>query len=90
LSQTLASNGRLFSPFLQPQGAVGAFIRRAVEEKPWEEMHFLFTQNTYGLHGFALANVWLNWVTRGMYIGQRRVVLSTQVCLGGISVLHYG
>jgi hypothetical protein len=32
-----------------------------------------------GLHGFALANVWLPWVTRGLYIGQRRLVLSTQV-----------
>lgn len=43
-------------------------------------MHFMFNTNNYGLHGATLGNVWLPWVTRGIFIGQRRMILSTQVC----------
>ena len=55
-------------------------MRRAVVGRAYEEMHFLFNANLYGLHGPLQGNLWLPWVTRGMYLGQRRLMLSAQVC----------
>ena len=75
------SLAHMMSMSLQPQGAVAAFIRRAVAgDRTYEAMHFLFNTNNYGLHGATLGNVWLPWVTRGVFIGQRRMILSAQAC----------
>lgn len=45
----------------------------------------MFPMNLYGLYGQSLADVWLTWVTRGLFIGQRRIMLDTQ----GMFVLTY-
>ena len=36
--------------------------------------------NEWGHHGALLANIWFPWLTRGLFIGQRRYLLSAQVC----------
>lgn len=38
----------------------------------------MFPMNLYGLYGQSLADVWLTWVTSGLFIGQRRIILDTQ------------
>eukprot|EP00122_Pirum_gemmata_P016624 Pgem_evm1s15546 len=42
-------------------------------------MHFLFTANSGSHHGLALADIWIPWVTKGAWMGQRRILLNTQI-----------
>ena len=49
-----------------------------------------FTQinaNEFGHHGALLVNVWLPWITRGIFLGQRRFLLSAQVCVHASSTV---
>eukprot|EP01134_Creolimax_fragrantissima_P003388 CFRG3388T1 len=56
--------------------AVGAVV---VNDAGREDMVFFFTMNKFGLCGQTLAHMWFPWVNRGIFLGQRRVVLDTQV-----------
>ena len=44
-----------------------------------EEMHFYFTQSKYTKASLVLSSAWINWLTKGIYQGKRRVYLNTQV-----------
>eukprot|EP00121_Abeoforma_whisleri_P014486 Awhi_evm1s13355 len=44
-----------------------------------QELHFAFTSNTFDHHSLALGDLWFVWVTRGIFLGQRRLLLNTQV-----------
>lgn len=44
-----------------------------------QELHFYFTQGRYYKHSLALTGAWINWVTRGLFQGKRRVYLNTQI-----------
>jgi len=44
-----------------------------------EEMHFFFDTASWLIHGQAFGPVYLNWVTRGLYLGWRRVLLTAQI-----------
>ncbi len=44
-----------------------------------EQMHFFFTQGQWVKASVALAQTWLNWMTRGTYLGNRRVYLNVQI-----------
>eukprot|EP00123_Amoebidium_parasiticum_P022336 comp8570_c0_seq1/m.3858 comp8570_c0_seq1/g.3858 ORF comp8570_c0_seq1/g.3858 comp8570_c0_seq1/m.3858 type:complete len:944 (-) comp8570_c0_seq1:455-3286(-) len=69
-------------PFLTIGGNnVGAFVRECAQsgDGKLEEMHFTFTMNEYTNISFPLGDVWFTWVNRGLYLGQRRVLLDPQV-----------
>ena len=55
---------------------IGAFIMKT---PIGEEMHFLHSSNPYNIFGSVLADVWYPWVTKGIFVGKRRLLLSTQV-----------
>eukprot|EP01134_Creolimax_fragrantissima_P007076 CFRG7076T1 len=44
-----------------------------------ETMYFFFGMNSEGLHGAVLAHVWFPWATKGLFLGQRRLILDTQI-----------
>jgi hypothetical protein len=44
-----------------------------------ETMYFMMNTNQYSHHGPLFAAVWLPWVTKGFFIGERRYLLSAQV-----------
>lgn len=44
-----------------------------------EELHFFFAQSKYSTTSVALTPVWINWLTRGIYIGKRRMHLNIQI-----------
>lgn len=82
LDETQNANNRI-KPFMKicprediQNCYVGAFIKTT---DVGEEMHFMFSSNIYTLHGIVLFDVLLPWVTRGIFTGERRIVLSTQV-----------
>eukprot|EP00122_Pirum_gemmata_P019274 Pgem_evm1s18053 len=59
---------------------VGAFIRKVPGNYfGEEEMHFLFTSNAGSHHGLVLADIWYTWVTKGIFLGQRRILLNTHI-----------
>ncbi|KNC77612.1 hypothetical protein SARC_09927 [Sphaeroforma arctica JP610] len=74
-------------------GKPAAFISKTVAGT--EEMHFRFSANTAAIDedlrpsyvmpttfthfNLALGNVWFNWVTRGLYLGQRRISLGIHI-----------
>lgn len=49
----------------------------------------MFPMNLYGLYGQSLADVWLTWVTRGLFIGQRRIMLDTQGMFATIRIWNH-
>eukprot|EP00122_Pirum_gemmata_P021224 Pgem_evm1s19786 len=61
--------------------SVGAFIKNTTGKYDWnlEEMHFLFTANSGSHHGIVLFDIWFPWITKGMFLGQRRIVLNTHI-----------
>lgn len=44
-----------------------------------EQMHFFFSQSLWNIASQLIAGTWVNWVTKGHYIGKRRIYLSAQV-----------
>eukprot|EP00122_Pirum_gemmata_P008642 Pgem_evm1s7974 len=44
-----------------------------------EEMHFSWVGAKFYHPGLALSDVWFTWVTQGIYLGQRRVLLNTHI-----------
>lgn len=54
----------------------GAFIRQCFNR---EEMHFAFTLPVWDSPFYTLGDVWFHWLNRGFYLGQRKIVLSSQV-----------
>eukprot|EP00124_Ichthyophonus_hoferi_P003126 Ihof_evm6s253 gene=Ihof_evmTU6s253 len=72
-------------PFLSINGSelIGAYVRECANnekgESMLEEMHFLFSMSVFYSYPFALGDVWFTWVNKGLYLGQRRVMLVPQV-----------
>eukprot|EP00122_Pirum_gemmata_P001217 Pgem_evm2s1086 len=62
---------------------IAAFTRTVFKNGTYpfdmEEMHFLFTANYNTHHGLVLSNIWFTWVTKGIFLGQRRVLLNTHI-----------
>eukprot|EP00122_Pirum_gemmata_P011484 Pgem_evm1s10639 len=54
-----------------------------------EELHFLINTDQYGHHGFVLADMWFPWINRGIFLGQRRLYLDTQIDDVFLSTAHY-
>eukprot|EP01134_Creolimax_fragrantissima_P004564 CFRG4564T1 len=44
-----------------------------------ESLHFHFTASINGLHGVTLGHLWYPWVTRGLFMGHRQIILDTQI-----------
>lgn len=44
-----------------------------------EQLHFFFAQSKYSTTSVALTQVWIQWLTRGMYLGKRRMHLNIQI-----------
>lgn len=44
-----------------------------------EQMHFFFTQGQWVKASVALTGLWLNWVTKGTYLGNRKIYLNVHV-----------
>ncbi|KNC78923.1 hypothetical protein SARC_08668, partial [Sphaeroforma arctica JP610] len=70
--------GKVTEPVGAISTALGGVIHRNVVSGV-EIMYFFFTANTNGLLGPALAHSWLPWVTKGLFMGQRRLLLDTQI-----------
>ncbi|KNC78089.1 hypothetical protein SARC_09467 [Sphaeroforma arctica JP610] len=59
--------------------AIGGIVHKNVAANNTESMYFFCTANSFGLHGPTLAHAWFPWVTRGLFIGQRKVLLDAQI-----------
>eukprot|EP01134_Creolimax_fragrantissima_P004568 CFRG4568T1 len=44
-----------------------------------ETLHFHFTADIGGLHGFTLGHMWYPWITRGLFLSQRQIILDTHI-----------
>lgn len=44
-----------------------------------EQLHFFFTQGQWIKASSVIAGTWVNWLTKGVYIGKRRMHLNVQV-----------
>jgi len=55
---------------------LGAFLRK-IDGR--EEIHFMVNVGQYGHHGFLLGDMWYPWLQRGIFLGQRRLLLDTQI-----------
>lgn len=44
-----------------------------------EQMHFFFDQSIYTAGSVIISPIWIKWLTRGAYIGKRRIYLAPQV-----------
>ncbi len=44
-----------------------------------EQMHFFFSQSSYSRGSTIIAPMWINWLTRGVYVGKRRIYFNIQV-----------
>ena len=56
------------NPTTQPKDSIAAFLHMGISGRAYEEMHFLFNANVRGLHGLAVAAMWVPWVTRGLSV----------------------
>lgn len=57
--------------------SLGAFIK--TEKNGLQSLHFTFTADVYTLHGIITGDLWYAWVTQGLFLGERRLILGTQV-----------
>ncbi len=44
-----------------------------------QQLNFYFAQSPFLMASYYLAPLWVNWITRGIYIGKRRIYLNMQV-----------
>lgn len=44
-----------------------------------EQLNFYFAQSPFLMASYYVAPLWINWVTRGLYLGKRRIYLNLQV-----------
>ncbi|KNC87090.1 hypothetical protein SARC_00766 [Sphaeroforma arctica JP610] len=74
----ISSGSRHILPFMKFQGDTGVagFIRQCYNR---DEMHFTFAPNQFFNSTYVIGDVWFHWVNKGVYLGQRRVLLSPQV-----------
>ncbi|KNC77517.1 hypothetical protein SARC_10019 [Sphaeroforma arctica JP610] len=56
---------------------IGALVVAKLGTKA-EDMYFFITQDVFGLHGMTFGHMWFPWVTRGLFVGERKVKLGTQ------------
>lgn len=56
---------------------VGAFTQRV--DTGFERMVFLFSQTEYVPASVALAQLWVPWLTKGVYLGKRRMYMGLQI-----------
>lgn len=46
-----------------------------------QEFHVFMDSASYLTAPFAVANIWINWASHGLYVGSRRLFLQLQVSL---------
>ncbi|KNC81088.1 hypothetical protein SARC_06568 [Sphaeroforma arctica JP610] len=44
-----------------------------------ETLHFHFNSDKNGLHGFTFGHMWFPWVTRGLFLGHRQIILQADI-----------
>jgi len=44
-----------------------------------EQLNFYFAQSAFLMASYYVAPLWINWITRGFYLGKRRIYLNLQV-----------
>lgn len=44
-----------------------------------EELHLFFTHRTNVMASYVMGSTWVNWITRGIYLGFRRIYLNVQL-----------
>lgn len=52
-------------------------IRKYSDQR--ETMAFMFSQKSYVTSSIALAHLWVKWLTKGVYIGKRRLYMGMQI-----------
>jgi hypothetical protein len=71
-------DGLKITPFLHYQnGSLAASITDFGDGR--EELHFFFAQSQYTKVSLVLSASWINWLTRGLYQGKRRVLMNAQI-----------
>lgn len=78
---TQLKEGNLASPFLffdyEGKKNVGGIISTFPDQR--KQMHFFFSQDQNFLPSQLMPSVWINWVTKGVYQGKRRIYFNIQV-----------
>lgn len=75
------NNEKIARPFLYYEKLNSKLIAGVVtsSENQAEQMHFFFTQSKWSKASQLLSGTWLHWVTKGLYVGKRRIYLSAHV-----------
>ncbi len=74
------TNSGAAKPFLNysvPSQSVAGIVNTLADGR--EQLSFFFDQATWSMHSSVVGNAWANWVTKGLYVGERRIYLSAQV-----------
>ncbi len=76
LAQTVAAEGETTTPLMQVNGAVTGVIHTKPDGR--EYMALTMDHNSSLLHSMALYYGVFNWVTKGVFIGERRIYFTPQ------------
>ncbi len=74
------TNPAVAKPFLNysvPSQSVAGIVNTLTDGR--EQLSFFFDQATWSIHSSVVGNAWANWVTKGLFIGERRIYLSAQI-----------
>ncbi|MEY4616810.1 MAG: hypothetical protein RJB66_1770 [Pseudomonadota bacterium] len=63
-------------PCGENQGVASAIVSYPDQR---EQMHFFFVQSRFTKASLVSSHLWLQWITRGFYLGKRRLFLNIQV-----------
>ncbi len=63
--------------FAIPSNSVAGIIASFSDKR--EQMHFFFAQSIYSKTSMVLAPLWVQWLTRGVYVGKKRIYLNVQI-----------
>ncbi|KAJ3126138.1 hypothetical protein HK098_007849 [Nowakowskiella sp. JEL0407] len=80
LNTTAAKPILIFKGGSQPQfpaDTVGAVVIRHIDNR--EEMVFFISFSDWSLTSLILGHMWIDWGTRGLYMGNRQIYLGTQI-----------
>jgi hypothetical protein len=72
-----AAAGDITTPVLAIDGQSTGFLHRKADGR--EYLAFTFDNNPYLLHSVVLGYDLVNWVTKGMFLGERKAYLSPQI-----------
>ncbi len=79
------NNSRAHKPFAYYGNYASGVVGRAVAATVFkladgrEQLHLFYSQGLEQAPTFALAPAWISWLTRGTFLGKRRVYLNVQV-----------